>query len=221
MSTAQDRVLELIASGKVTPAEGELLLRSLRPARRPWWQVALNPFDTLPTRLLWAAAVITAGLSVVVAGLGGIRFDGALDIHVVAPRVSWLEMALDQIVGWPLTALVMWSAALVFARQSRLFDFLSFVGAARAPLLLAACIAAPMLSPLAGSPAPSQQSVLLLSVVILIPFLVWFIALLVAAMRTASGLNGGRLAAAVTASITAAEAISKVVLGLAHAGAGR
>lgn len=215
MSTAQDKILELIASGKVTPQEGELLLRSLRPARRAWWRVALNPFDTLSSRWLWTIAVLTAGLSVVVAAASRVRFDGALDMHVIAQPPPWRAVALDQLVAWPLTALVLWLVGLAFARQSRLLDFLAFVGAARAPLLLTACIAAPLLAPLAGSPAREQQSAVLLSAVVLIPFLVWFIALLVGAVRTASGTKGGRLAAAVITGLIAAETISKVVLGLA------
>lgn len=215
MTTAREQVLELVSSGKISAAEGDELLKALPTERRSSWKVLINPFDRLNAG--WAF-----GLSVVGATVGlmlsrwNIRFDGALDVHVAPHAVAWREALVDQVVAWPLTAFVLWSISLAFARQGRLVDFLGNVGTARLPLLLVGVVAGAMRGQLPT--APSDMGVppsimMLFLVAATVPAVVLAVAMLFQGYRTASGLSGVKCALSFTAAVIAAEVLSKVALG--------
>jgi hypothetical protein len=159
-------------------------------------------------------AVLAAGLLV---SRLGVRFDGFLDLHVSGQRVPLGTAVSDQFVAVPLSAGVAWLVARPFRSQAQVVDLLVAIGVARIPTVLGA----PIIAVLTPDPAriaelvknPMAPSPLLLLIAALaMPIVAWHITLLVFGLRHATGLRGGRLAAAVVSTIIAAEIVSKVAL---------
>ncbi len=211
MSGEHQRILEMLAAGKLAPAEAERLLAALRRPRPRLDRWLFQPLELLPTHiaLLVGVAAAAAGLLL---SLLRIRFDGALDLHLVDAQVPWSVALVDHFLAWPATALVLWGAARLVARQGRFVDFLAAVGVARVPLVLAAALVGGVGARFdqvdEGAVPPAVVVVALLT----LPFVAWFVALLVTGMRTAAGLRGARLAAAAVGGVVAAEILTKLAL---------
>lgn len=214
----RDQILEMVASGKISAAEGNQLLQALEAPRRSRFRWMLNPFDDLTVGPAIAVGVVTAVAGMVLSRWH-VRFDGALDVHVGRAAVSLRQALLDQMVAWPLTSLVLWLGALPLARRTRAADLLAHVGVARLPLLWVAAVgicASPHL-PTPGHvapPAPASGALVLLAVLTL-PALVWSVALLYNGFGAASGLGRARGGAVFTGALIAAEVVSKLALGWA------
>ena len=86
-TTSREQILEMVSSGKISAAEGDELLRALEAPRRSRWRLFVNPFDALPV-----TRALGIGLLGVIAGVAlsrwRVRFDGALDVHIVRAAVS-------------------------------------------------------------------------------------------------------------------------------------
>lgn len=210
-ASPEERVQKLARERNISPADAERLLAALgapapvRPGR--------NPFER------WRGEhTLIAGGVVALAGLAtsrlGVRYDGALDLHVTGGPVAVLTAVVDQLVAFPLTALVVWAVARALSSRTRLVDVAGAVGIARAPLVVIAPLVA-LLAPavVAIPPAPSARlvAVALLGAVGLGAQLF----ALVLGVRAASGLRSGRLAAAVAGGVVAAEVLTKLVVSLA------
>ena len=131
--------------------------------------------------------------------------------------VPWGTALYEQLLAWPVTALVFWAIARPVAGQGRFVDFFAAVGVARLPLLPMAAIllatrdaSAQALAGLLEGQMPSVGFVAM--TLASVPFAVWFVALLVTGLRTASGLRGGKLAWVAVGAIVAAEILTKVAL---------
>ena len=151
------------------------------------------------------------------------RWDGFLDLHT-GGEVSLLEAALDQVVAWPLAAVLLWLVARFFNKGARLVDFLSMLGVARVlqlitgPLLVVLSPPAEVMEDL-GAIAMSDPMSAMRMMTGMIPMLVvsvlmiaWFVTLLVFGVRYASGLRRGKLVGAVLLGFLVAEVVSKLVL---------
>ncbi len=212
MTTPRDQVLELISSGKITAAEGDELLKALNTQRPSSWKLLINPFEKLNVLTALGLGVFGAVLGIALSRWS-IRFDGALDVHIAPDVVPWRQAIIDQVVAWPLVAMILWGIAFLFARQGRLPDFLGYVGTARLPLLVVGFVAGAMKSQLptapgdVGSPPPIA---LLVLVAATLPALVWAVAMLFQGYKTASGLRGAKCAFSFTFAIILAELLSKV-----------
>lgn len=214
ISNKRDRILEMVASGKISAAEGDQLLRALDAPKRSWLRRLLNPFDHLTVGPAMAIGVVGA-ITGIVLSRWRVRFDGALDVHVGHATVSLRQAVLDQLVAWPLTSIVLWLAALPLARRTRPADVLANAGVARLPLLWVAAVGivvSPYLPANPGQTASAPGALLLLTVLTL-PALVWSVALLYNAFGAASGLTRARGGAVFTAALIAAEVASKLALG--------
>jgi hypothetical protein len=114
------------------------------------------------------------------------------------------------------TAVVFWLAARIAARRGRLVDFVISTGAARAPMVVAGLGAGLLLREptalLAGVQIGVLAPKLLLSAAIVLPCVVWFVAMLLFAFRTASGLKGGWLAVTFILALLAAEGATKALM---------
>jgi hypothetical protein len=223
MSDAKRKVLDMVEQGKITRAEADALLAALRPRRFPW-MILFDPYERIGLAASLVVGLIAAVAAGLVAGPLGIRFDGFMDIHMAPAPVTARAAIADQIVAWPLSALVLWLVALPFARSSRFVDFLAAAGLTRV-LLLAAAV---LLAPLAPEPAAvaemsrnalADPGAVLADVVAMLPmvavaivFVGWFIAASVFGFRHASGLRRGKLAAAVAIALLAAEVVSKIAI---------
>lgn len=210
------RILEMVQAGTIRPEEADELLAALRHRRAPLSQWLFRPMELLQTGPALAIGAAVCALGLLLARLGA-RFDGALDLHTAPPPVPWGTAITDQLLAWPLTALIFWAIARPVAGQGRLVDFLASVGIARLPLLPAAAIlvanreaSAEAVAKVLEGGMPSAA--FLISTLATIPFNVWFFVLLVTGLRTASGLRGGKLAAVAVGAILAAEVLTKLAL---------
>ncbi len=210
---SREQILEMVSSGKISAVEGDDLLKALEVPRRSRWRALVNPFEKLTT-----ARALALGFMAAVAGVilsrWRVRFDGALDVHVVRAAVSLRQALIDQLVAWPLTSLLLWLGALPLARQTRPADVLANVGVARLPLLWVAAVAILTTPYLPANPAQAMSAPgpLILLTVLTIPALVWAVALLYNGFSAASGLAKARGAVLFTALLIAAEVVSKLAL---------
>jgi hypothetical protein len=218
MITAEERIKELARAQSMDAADAERLLDAVRPSageRRSRPSVLSNPFDRWSgeTTSLIGALVALAGLAT---SRLGVRYDGAIDLHVSPVGAPMSVAVLDQLLAVGLTSLVMWAAARVVSR-ARFVDVLGAVGLSRAPAVLIAVPLA-LLVPLIPHDDYTKTN---LPVVLAIALLglagvvaqVW---LLVLGFRTATGARGGRLASALIAGLFAAELLVKLVLAVVH-----
>jgi len=216
MTSEKEKVLEMVASGKVTAAQGDELIAALERPRRATWRALVSPFEWLPMGHALLVAAVVCGASLLLAWLVGVRFDGAIDMHVSGYSAPWLTPLLDQLVAWPLFALVLWGASRIVAREGRFIDFLAVVGVARAPLVLMAVVV------VVAFPDPNDlleramtnplDPVLLLVVVLAVPFIVWVFVWLYQGFKVASGARGAGLVIGFVTAVVVAEVVAKVAL---------
>ncbi|MEY4546080.1 MAG: hypothetical protein RL685_2275 [Pseudomonadota bacterium] len=208
VSEPREKILGLVASGKISPNEAELLLGALKPARARLWTWLFSPFELASPRLVWAAALLACAGSLALRPLQ-VHFDGAIDLHLFESAASWRVALLQQAVAWPLTALVFWLLALVSRQRAQLLELLGFVGAARIPYLLAALLAGVTRS----SAQLEKGAAALILLAAALPLMVWGCVLLYHALRTATGSSGRKLGLTFFAALVLAEVASKLMLG--------
>ncbi|MDC0682974.1 YIP1 family protein [Sorangium atrum] len=215
MTTPDERVRALVRDNVINPAEGERLLATMspRPPQRGW-RLALNPFERFGGGAAAAAGLAVAALNVALTRLG-VRFDGFLDLHATPAVISYRTALLEQVVAWPLPALLFWTYARLLRRRVRLIDFLGVIGLSRAPIALAA-VALGLLAPRLPAGVPAFTPELAVIAVVGTVCLVWSLALLVRGFRNASGLRGAPLIAGLIGLVLLSEILSKVAL--AHLG---
>ncbi len=209
MNEPREKILGLVAAGKLSTSEGQLLLGALKPARRQVWKWLFSPFELASPSTVWMVAVGVCVASLALSQLG-IRFDGAIDLHLADSRVSWWTALLDQAVAWPLSALVFWLLSPLTRRRARLPEVLGFVGAARLPYLLAALVVAAVGA--RSNLAESKSAALVIGLTVT-PLLIWTCSLLYTGLRTATGSRGPRLTLTFFAALLLAEVSSKLILG--------
>ncbi|HUT77547.1 MAG TPA: hypothetical protein VM285_07665 [Polyangia bacterium] len=220
MNDAKRKVLDMVEQGRISPAEGGALLTAMEGRKGPGFGLLLDPHErlgTVPALAIGAAvAVASAGVAVSM----GVRFDGFMDIHTGGGQVLPLAAAIDQLVAWPVSALLLWLCALPFTRQARYIDFLAALGVARVIQLVAGLALAP-LSPgedellrMAQNPVAALHGIagMLPMIIVALALVSWFVAALVFAFRHASGLRRGRLAGAFVLALFVTEAASKAIL---------
>jgi len=215
MKTAEERIKALAESKALAEEDAARLLAAVRrdPASRA--SAARNPFARYSGEVTSAAGLVVALIGVLVARLG-VRFDGALDVHTTASPVPLATAVVDQLVAFPLTALVFWAVARIVARHVRVIDVAGVVGLARAPSVLLAVPLAFLRPAEAGAGMTPALAVVLVFALTAIGVHFY---LLFVGLRTASGVTGGRAVATFIAAVVAAEIASKVVLHLALNGA--
>ncbi|WP_437898560.1 YIP1 family protein [Sorangium sp. So ce124] len=215
MTTPDERVRALVRDNVINPAEGERLLATMspRPPQRGW-RLALNPFERFGGGAAAAAGLAVAALNVALTRLG-VRFDGFLDLHAAPAVISYRTALLEQVVAWPLPALLFWTYARLLRRRVRLIDFLGVIGLSRAPIALAA-VALGLLAPRLPAGVPAFTPELAVIAIVGTVCLVWSLALLVRGFRNASGLRGAPLIAGLIGLVLLSEILSKVAL--AHLG---
>ena len=141
MTSPSERIRHLVASGKVAPEEGDRLLAAMGEGRsssnkssKSIISTLINPFDRFGGGVAAIAGLTISVLSILVAHLGNVRFDGFFDLHVGHVTPSILTSLSDQAVAWLLPALCFFAYARIFTRHVRLIDFIGMVGLARFPI---------------------------------------------------------------------------------------
>ena len=215
MSVEERRVVEMVQAGTITEAEGRRLIDAMRD-RPPAWRMLLNPFDHLSTPAGWLVGLIVLAASVGVSRLG-IRFDGALDVHAASGAVPWARAAIDMVNDVGVTAIVFWVASLVAGRRGRIPDFVLGVLVARVPVVVVGAIVFALFPPpeevlaqITSGAGPDVRVVL--TSVLTIPLMLWFLAWLYRGFAHASGLRSVRSAVTFGAALIVAEILTKLVL---------
>lgn len=205
MNTPQERVLEMMASGQVSREEAENLLSALRrqPRKERWY---LDPIGALSTRAAASLAVAVSLLQLGAFALG-IRFDGALDVHLSGGSVSFLTGVVDWAVSVPPMVLIAYGMARVTHSDARLLDVALAVTSTRWVLLLVGALA--LASPRNADPT---SPVLLVFAFAMLPMLALYLVNLFRSYRTATGLKGGKLWLAYSVTLLVPEVVSKLVL---------
>lgn len=216
MTSSREDVLQLVASGKISSAEGETLLEAMRGPRPSLVQTLLNPFERLGT---WPAFALGFGGALVGLALSrfGARFDGALDVHVIFPPPTIATALVDQLIAWPLVALLFWLVGLALTRTGRFIDLLGVLGVARLPLLVVAALTAALIDPtqvFGADGTPHVTPGLIIVGLATLPFVVWMIVLAWTGFRTAAAARGVAGGLGFTGALLAAELLSKLALSL-------
>lgn len=140
-------------------------------------------------------------------GLWAVRFDGFLDLHVVA-RAPGLRVALlDQILVWPVGAVVLWTTASVAWGRRSIVAMFGAVALSRVPPV----VAAPCLVLLARSSAPLSGVRLAVTALIALIALSTQVAILYWGFRGTCGRGGTRTVVAFIVALIAAEILTKIV----------
>ena len=202
------RVLEMVASGKISAADGDALLKAMSPPGPSFWTFIFQPAARLSPAVAIAIGAV-ATLSTIPLERLGIGYNGAFDVHAPVPPPPLALIAVHIALAWPWVALVFWAAARLAGKPGRFVDFFGAVGLARFPYLLVGLLSLPLRG-LAVGKLPSAEELALVALVL--PVTVWAIALLCTGFRTVSGLRGARLVVTFIAALLVAEALSKLVL---------
>lgn len=213
MTTSKEQVLEMVSSGKISAIEGDALLEAMTP-RQSLASAALNPFERLSSAAIWSLAALWAAISVALSQWQ-VRFDGAIDMHVVPSPVPLPTALLDLLVAWPLVGVVFWACTRFKGRPT---DVLGFVGAARAPIVILGIAAGALRSHVPQGPIDLEQLMrsmpvgLIIIAILAILMTAWHFVWLYQGFKTASGLRGGRSAITFAVALLVAEVLSKLVL---------
>ncbi len=216
MSAYEEKIAGMLSQKQITPEEAAELLQAAKTTEgRSPWQWLLAPATRMSTSKALAFTCTIALLSIGLAKLLKVRFDGALDVHLGTEAVPWGVVALDVLAYLPLTVGAFYAVSLVFGSRGRFVDFFVGVGVARIAMLLQALAAALFLPmPQKDQPLPPTSAGVLFATVLVLPLLVWGMAMLFFHFREASGLRRGRLAFGFIVAVIAAEVVSKLFLSI-------
>ncbi|HEV8247762.1 MAG TPA: YIP1 family protein, partial [Polyangiaceae bacterium] len=218
MASYEEKVAGMLAQGQITADEAAQLLVAARPragsARFSWlW----NPLARLGTSVGILTGLADIGVGLALARFG-VRFDGALDMHVTGRPVPWLVAISDALVSLPGCTLVLFLVAKVSGSRGRFRDFLLGTAYSRVPAVLTAPLALATFDAEAVQAATAGRPPLKLVIgaLSLVPFLVWQITLLFSGYREASGLRGPRVGFSFVGALLLAEVASKLLLWALH-----
>lgn len=176
-----------------------------------------NPFLFLGGERMLMLGLIVLAIHVPAGYFLNIRFDGAVDMHLVPSVTSWFTPVIDVLIAWGSMVLCMFGAAKLYQAPIRLIDIAGAVAFSRIPLLIS-ILPAILLGPdvqsvehllsLEGTDLYQLFALALISTLVLL----WFFALLFNAFKINSNLKGGRLWVGYIGAILTAEAVSIVVL---------
>ena len=220
MSDAKRKVLDMVEQGKISSDEGDALLSAMKDEKKFSFRTLFDPYDRIGVVSSIAVGVVVAVVSAAVATYFDVRYDGFLDLHTGGGDVDLLAAVNDQLVAWPVSALILWLIALPFARKARFVDFLGALGVARVLQLIAGLALPPLTPPadvlerMATDPvsAIGEMTGMIPMILVAVILIGWFIATLVFAFRHASGIRGGKLAGVFVLALFVTEAASKVIL---------
>jgi Yip1 domain len=210
MSSPEERIEALRRAGVVAPGQAHTLLGAIGAGPDPWWKIVFDPFARHGGERAAAFGVVVS-LAGLAASRLGIRFNGFFDMHLAGAAPAWKVALVDQLVAFPLGALVFWAVARIAGGRGRIVDDVGVVGVARFPTVLTGLAAWAVMG---GSPGPLTGLRVILLVVPVLIGLGWTIALLYTGHANASGLRGPRLGLSLFAALVAAEIASKVALSL-------
>jgi len=178
-----------------------------------------NPFLYLGGERIFAAGMIILAIHIPLGYMLDIRFDGAIDLHLVPSVSSWMTPVVDILIAWGSMVICMFVAARLFQSPIRLIDIAGGVALSRIPLLLS-ILPVYLLDPnvesveqLLSLQGTELYQLAALGIISMI-FLVWLFVLLFNAFKINSNLKGARLWTGFIGSIVIAEIVSLLLLNL-------
>jgi len=175
-----------------------------------------NPFLFVGGERILLIGLIIAAVHIPIGYFLNVRFDGAIDMHLVPTDVGLLTPVIDVLIAWLSMAGCMFAAAKIFQSPMRLIDIAGAVLVARIPLLLSigpVLLLEPdfqSIEELLNLQGSELYQLAALSVISLL-FLIWFIVLLFNAFKINSNLKGARLWVGFIGSAIIAEIISIMI----------
>jgi hypothetical protein len=208
MTSPEERIRELARKNAIAPEAAERLLAAVRPDPLPGANASFDPFRRVTGGQAALLGVVACGIGLAMSRLG-VRFDGALDVHLTHEDVPLAAAGLEQLLTYPVTAAIAWAVARAFSRAVRPVDVLGAVGLARLPLFV---LSIPLALVERGQPADASPSALGW-VALAIGVVGWGLSVyvLLLGFRTATGLRAGRLAGAFIGALFAAETVTKIL----------
>jgi len=189
---------------------------SLRDDKKKLSTWLFNPFLFVGGERILLIGLIIAAVHIPIGYFLNVRFDGAIDMHLVPTDVGLLTPVIDVLIAWLSMAGCMFAAAKLFQSPMRLIDIAGAVLVARIPLLLSigpVLLLEPdfqSIEELLNLQGSELYQLAALSVISLL-FLIWFFVLLFNAFKINSNLKGARLWIGFIGSAIIAEIISVMV----------
>ena len=177
-----------------------------------------NPFVYVGGERILLFGLIIAAIHIPIGYFLNVRFDGAIDMHLVPTDVGLLTPIIDVLIAWFSMAGCMFAAAKLFQSPMRLIDIAGAVLVARIPLLLSigpVLLLEPdfqSIEELLNLQGSELYQLAALSVISLL-FLIWFFVLLYKAFKINSNLKGARLWIGFIGSVIIAEIVSLMIHG--------
>ena|SRR6056297_483008 len=175
-----------------------------------------NPFLFVGGERILLIGLIIAAVHIPIGYFLNVRFDGAIDMHLVPTDVGLLTPVIDVLIAWLSMAGCMFAAAKIFQSPMRLIDIAGAVLVARIPLLLSigpVLLLEPdfqSIEELLNLQGSELYQLAALSIISLL-FLIWFFVLLFNAFKINSNLKGARLWVGFIGSAIIAEIISIMI----------
>jgi len=196
--------------------------------KRTIWSVLFTPFQyiagvkSLLIGIVVLLALATAGY------LCNVCFDGVLDIHYGSKNATppfWEHLAL--VFGsWLMVSLVMYLTALILKSKARIVDMFGTLAMAKTPYLLAALMGLiPSLHPDMGSRSDVMNMTMaemqsmagdmmipaLLSSLIVLPLIVWYVVLMYNGYSVSSNLKGAKGGVSFTIALIFSEIVCIII----------
>jgi hypothetical protein len=183
-----------------------------------------QPFERYSERSLVAVGLLCAVSAVFAGAYFDVRFDGVLDLHFV-PGSSVKDLSVDLATDFITLFVFLFAAAKWVNRKTRTVDILAAVLVAKIPMYLPMLLNAGGRITAAGEKIVEQtverqplsldalsMTLLVLSIILVLLFLVWSVALLYNGYKTAAHAKGAKAIVLFIMALLLAEIASKIVL---------
>jgi hypothetical protein len=180
-----------------------------------FYHLMINPFSRIAGWKAFAIGLVVVVLSAVIGKYSLVCFDGTLDIHLAQKLTLGGALGM-QLISTFILVLVMCIAGMIVSKGFRFVDILGTMTFARVPLLITALIGffvhMPDPNVIIANPLslllPSSILFALLTIVVV----VWYITLVVNAMKVSCDIKGGKLAVTIIIGLLVSEIISKSLI---------
>lgn len=184
-----------------------------------------NPISVIGPRAGLAVGLVIVVALAVVAWWGGVRLDGALDLHVTHESPTARVAMIESVISWLSLALFLFLGARLFHGGGGVMRYAAVAGLSRFPYLLSTLIfskqflgKAVLTAVLVGDnevvvrPQELISPALLVGAVAVVGLIVWAIVILYLGHKEVSGLRGARSGFSFVLGLLSAEIISKLLL---------
>lgn len=181
------------------------------------WKLLYNPFTRIAGWQAFIVGLVFVTLSGIIGTFTHILFDGVIDAHTTDQTISIKTSLIVLAINIACISVAMYVSGIFVSRQTRFIDILGTMTLARFPLFLVAILGV-LVTPVSMEEMMQNPMVLfgdpqfILFILLIIPLMVWFVALMFNALKVSTGKSGGKLIAAFVVGLIGAEVLSKVLI---------